>query len=310
MTDASRDAWPALPLDEWRDSCATLHMWTQVVGKVRLALSPPINHWWHVALYVTARGLTTSPMPHGPRTFQIDFDFIDHVLRIEASDGAARAFPLAPYPVSGFYHKLMDALDALDLGVRILPRPVEVVEAIPFEEDDVHAAYDPDYANRFWRILASSARVMREFRGGFLGKASPVHFFWGSFDQAVTLFSGRAAPPHPGGFPNLADRVAREAYSRECSSAGFWPGNGAPAIDAPAFYAYAYPEPPGYPDHPVRPGEAFYSPDMREFVLPYEAVRTAADPAATLRAFLDSTYEAAAERGGWDRPALERRTAG
>lgn len=308
MNDAVGAAWPALPLDAWRDSCTTLHMWTQVVGKIRLATAPPLNHWWHIALYLTARGLTTSPMPHGARTFQIDFDFVDHALRIQASDGASRAFALAPYPVSEFYRKLMDALDELGLGVRILPRPVEVVEAIPFQEDDVHAAYDPEYVQRFWRILASAGRVMAEFRGRFLGKASPVHFFWGSFDQAVTLFSGRTAPRHPGGMPNLADWVAREAYSHECSSAGFWPGNGAPAIDDPAFYAYAYPEPPSYPDYPVRPDAAFYSPDLREFVLPYEAVRTSADPGAMLREFLDSTYEAAAELGRWDRAALERQS--
>ncbi len=307
MTDkADLRPWPELPLWAWRDSCTTLHLWTQVVGKIRLASSPAVNHWWHVALYLSARGLTTSPMPHGGRTFQIDFDFVDHVLRIEASDGARAFFPLRSYPVSEFYRKLMASLDSLGLDVPIWTRPVEMTEVIPFEQDDAHAAYDPDYVRRFWRILASSDQVLKKFRGRFLGKASPVHFFWGGFDQALTFFSGRRAPLHPGGMPNLPDRVPREAYSHECSSMGFWPGNGAPAIDEPAFYAYAYPEPEAYADAPVRPKQAFYSSEMKEFILLHEDVRRAEDPSAALMEFLASTFEAAATLGDWDRAELER----
>ena len=299
--------WPELPLDAWRDSCDTLHMWTQVVGKVRLATAPHVNHWWQVPLYVTPRGLTTSMMCHGPATFRIDFDFQDHVLRIETGAGASESFPLAAYPVAEFYERVTASLARLGLDIPIWPHPVEVVEAIPFDEDSAHAAYDPAAVRRFLRVLQHADRALHEHRSRFLGKASPVHFFWGSFDLALTFFSGRTAPPHPGGIPHLADRVAREAYSHECSSAGFWPGNGAPAIDAPAFYAYAYPEPDGYAAAAVRPAEAFFSADMGEYILPYGAVRRAEDPEAMLREFFSSTYEAAAELGGWDREALERR---
>ncbi|HKK08109.1 MAG TPA: DUF5996 family protein [Gemmatimonadota bacterium] len=300
------EPWPDLPQEAWRESCETLHMWTQIVGKIRLAAAPHVNHWWQVPLYVTPRGLTTSTMHHGRTAFRIDFDFHDHALQLETSEGAREAFPLGAYTVAEFYARIVEALARLELEVPIWPHPVEVVEAIPFEEDTAHAAYDPEAVRRFWRILLHADRALHEHRSGFLGKASPVHFFWGSFDMALTFFSGRTAPPHPGGVPHLADRVAREAYSHECASAGFWPGNGAPAIDAPAFYAYAYPEPEGYAAAAVRPAEAFYSDEMREFVLPYDAVRRAEDPEGMLRAFFSSTYGAAADLGGWDREALER----
>jgi len=306
MTPTS-EAWPELPLDAWRESCDTLHMWTQVVGKVRLACTPSVNHWWQVPLYVTPRGLTTSAMFHELRTFRIDFDFVDHRLRVETSDGESGAFRLGSYPVAEFYDRVMRSLEGLGLDVHIWPHPVEVVDAIPFDQDTAHASYAPEYVRRFWTALVRADLALREHRSFFLGKASPVHFFWGSFDLAMTFFSGRTAPPHPGGVPNLADWVAREAYSHECASAGFWPGNGAPAIDAPAFYAYAYPEPEGFGAAATRPAEAFYSPEMGEYILPYEAVRTSGDPEGMVRDFWRSTYEAAAELGAWDRAALERR---
>ena len=298
------DDWPALPLDSWRDTYATLHMWTQIVGKTRLALAPMENHWWQVVLYVTARGLTTSPMPSGPGALEVEFDFLDHQLYVRDSRGAARAIPLVPRPVADFYAAYMDTLRSLGHAVRIRPVPVEVETAIPFAEDREHASYDPDAAQRWWRIVARTDRVLKRFRGGFLGKASPVHFFWGSFDLATTRFSGRRAPRHPGGAPNCPDRVMVEAYSHECSSCGFWPGGG--AIAEPAFYAYAYPEPDGYRDRRLRPAGAFYDRDVREFILPYEAVRRAAAPDAALLEFLQSAYEAAADLGRWDRAALER----
>lgn len=302
-TRSHAELWPELPLDAWRDTCATLQLWTQVVGKVRLAQTPWLNHSWHIALYLTARGLTTSPIPHGGRTFQIDFDFIDHRLAIDTSDGRRWDMALQPQPVAEFYAAVMAALASLGLPVTIDEHPNEVAEAIPFSKDHVHTAYDPDYANRFWRVLVQADRVFRDFRTRFIGKCSPVHFFWGSFDLAVTRFSGRPAPPHPGGVPNLPDEVAREAYSHEVSSAGFWPGGG--AIDGAAFYSYAYPEPAGYRTAPVRPAAAFFSQDMQEFILPYEAVRTADAPEAALLEFLQSTYEAAADRAQWDRAALD-----
>lgn len=298
------ERWPALPLDEWQPTYATLHMLTQIVGKVRLARAPMVNHWWQVPLYVTARGLTTSPIPEGGRTFQFDFDFVDHRLVLQSDDGGRREVALESKPVARYYEEVTAALAALGLDVRIWPHPVEVEDPIPFPEDRSHATYEPEQAWRFWRVLVQADRVLTEFRGRFLGKCSPVHFFWGSFDLAVTRFSGRAAPPHPGGIPHLADWVTREAYSRECSSAGFWPGGG--PIPEPVFYAYAYPEPEGFAEWPVRPAQAFYSPEMREFVLPYEPVRTAPDPDAVLLEFLQSSYEAAAERGGWAREELER----
>jgi hypothetical protein len=295
--------WPALPLEGWADTCATLHMWTQIVGKVRLRESAPINHGWHSTLYVTARGLTTSPIPHGHRLFQIDFDFIDHTLVIEVSDGRTARVPLEPQTVAVFYRRVMDALAGLDIDVRIYAKPNEVADPIPFDRDEVHRAYDRAAVNRFWHVLVQNDRVFKRFRSGFLGKCSPVHLFWGALDLAVTRFSGRTAPPHPGGIPNLPDRVTREAYSHEVSSAGFWAGGG--AIAYPAYYSYAYPEPPGFASAAVGPREAFYSTDLHEFILPYDVVRTSADPDRVLLEFLQSTYVAAADRARWDRAALE-----
>jgi Family of unknown function (DUF5996) len=300
---SDREVWPELPYERWRDSCVTLQLWTQIIGKIRLSLTPWLNHSWHVTLYVTARGLTTSPIPFGTRIFQIDFDFIDHQLRIETSDGAQRQLPLRPQPVADFYAAVIAALAELGLTVSINEWPNEMPAPIRFSEDRTHAAYDPESAQRFWKILVQADRVFKLFRTGFLGKCSPVHFFWGSFDLAVTRFSGRRAPLHPGGAPHLADEVVREAYSHEVSSAGFWPGGG--AIEYPAFYAYAYPEPAGFATAAIRPDAAFYSQELREFLLPYDAVRTANGPDEALLAFLQSTYEAAANEGGWDRVALE-----
>jgi hypothetical protein len=292
------DAWPRLDFPEVRDTLETLHMWTQVVGKIRLALAPPVNHWWHVALYLTARGLTTSPMPHGSRLFQIDFDFIDDALLIRTWDGATRRLALEQRSVADFHAELMATLRQMDLEVSIWSRPVEVMEAIPFEEDHVHDRYDPDHARRIWRAMAQSVRVFERFRGEFSGKSSPVHFFWGSFDLAVTRFSGRDAPEHPGGFPNLGDRVTREAYSRELTSAGWWPGN--EAYPAPAFYAYAYPTPEGLAGAAVEPEQAFFHEALGEFLLPYDAVRGSDDPDGDLLRFLRGTHEAAARLGDWE----------
>lgn len=299
-----RDNWPSLHLSEWKDTCETLHMWTQVVGKVRLARAPFVNHSWHVPLYVTPRGLTTSTIPHEEKSFAIEFDFTDHRLVIEDSGGEREALDLVPQTVAAFYRKLTRTLEEMGLGVKIWTRPVEVEQAIPFDEDEVHAAYDAAAVERFHRLLLSVDEVLQEFRGRFVGKCSPVHFFWGSFDMAVTRFSGRAAPEHPGGVPNLADRIVKEAYSQEVSSAGWWPGGG--AHDSSAFYSYAYPEPAGFRDAVIRPQAAFYSESLREFVLPYEAVRTADDRKGTLMDFLETTYVAAAEKGNWDRGRLER----
>jgi hypothetical protein len=304
MTHA--EEWPSLPLSEWRETCATLHLWTQVIGKIRLKQAPLINHWWEVPLYVTSRGLNTSPIPYGARSFQIDFDFIDHRLTIGTSDGATDTLPLRPRTVADFYAEIMQRLKALGLDVRIWTTPVEIPDPIPFEQDRQHGAYDPDYANRFWRVLVQADRVFTAFRARFIGKASPVHFFWGSFDLAVTRFSGRRAPPHPGA-PNVADRVTREAYSHEVSSCGFWPGGA--GLEQPVFYSYAYGEPAGFKDAAVRPKGAFYARDFGEFVLPYDEVREAAAPDETLLDFLQSTYEAAADAARWDRTALERAAA-
>jgi hypothetical protein len=292
-----------LPTAAWHDSYATLHLWTQIVGKIRLTRTPWLNHSWHVALYVTPRGLTTSPVPDGTRTFQIDFDFIDHFLRISTSDGAERRFTLPGKSVASFYAATMVTLTELDISVTIDEMPNELPDPVRFSEDNFHASYDPDAIRRFLQILVNCDRVFKQFRTGFLGKASPVHFFWGSFDLAVTRFSGRRAPRHPGGVPNLPDAVAHEAYSHEESSAGFWPGSG--AVDYPAFYSYAYPEPPGYRAARVRPDAAFFSEPLGEFILPYDAVRTADDPDQALLDFLQSTYEAAAISAKWDRDALE-----
>ncbi|HZV98663.1 MAG TPA: DUF5996 family protein [Methylophilaceae bacterium] len=304
MNASSSGHWPDLAFDKWQDTYATLHMWTQIVGKIRLVQTPWVNHSWHVSYYVTARGLTTSPIPYGERTFQIDFDFIDHQLLIQTSHGAVKTMELRPQSVADFYNSLMATLDDLGLKVRINTTPNEVEEAIPFETDHVHKSYDAEYANRFWRVLVQADRVFKQFRAGFIGKCSPVHFFWGSFDLAVTRFSGRPAPAHPGGVPHFPDWVAREAYSHEVSSCGFWPGGG--PVPYPIFYAYAYPEPPRFSAASVHPEGAVYNPALREFILPYDAVRLAASPDTTLLQFLQSSYEAAANLNSWDRAALER----
>jgi uncharacterized protein DUF5996 len=301
---ANLNPWPSLPLEAWSDTYATLHLWTQIVGKIRLAQCPWINHSWHVTLYVTARGLTTSVIPYHARIFQIDFDFIDHQLTVLSSDGRSGGFPLCPQSVAVFSRRLMEEMEKLDLIVKILGKPCEVLDPIPFDRDERHCAYDPDYVTRFWHILVQADRVFKIFRARFIGKCSPVHFFWGAPDLAVTRFSGRLAPRHPGGIPNLPDRVTQEAYSHELSSCGFWPGGG--PIPYPAFYAYAYPEPEGFPAAPVKPGTAFYSTEFREFILPYDAVRQAESPDHALLTFLQTTYEAAATLGKWDRAALER----
>jgi hypothetical protein len=298
-----REAWPDLPYSAWADTCSTLHLWTQIVGKIRLAFTPWLNHSWHVPFYVTARGLTTSPIPWRDRSFEIDFDFRDHLLDISVSDGARKQIPLAPRPVAEFYALVMAALAELGIRVEINELPSEIAGAVRFSQDRIHHSYDADYAGRFWRVLLDVDRVLKQFRTGFIGKSSPVHFFWGSFDIAVTRFSGRRAPPHPGGAPGLSDVVMREAYSHEVSSAGFWPGGG--ATDYAAFYSYAYPEPAGFRTSRVAPDGAVYNAAIGEFLLPYEAVRAAPDPHAALLAFLQSTYAAAADAGKWDRAALE-----
>jgi energy-converting hydrogenase Eha subunit F len=304
MTQSAAHAdWPAIPYEDWAETAATLHMWTQIVGKVRMALTPPVNHWWHVPLYVSGRGLTTSPIPWKGRSFEIAFDFIDHRLEVICSDGRTEVLPLKPQSVAEVYAWLMAALGRLGITVKIWTTPCEVPDPIPFEQDETHRSYDPEAAQRFWRALVQADRVLKLFRGRFLGKASPTHFFWGSFDLASTRFSGRHAPPHPGS-EILPASVSQEAYSHEVWSAGFWPG--APGIE-PLFYAYAYPEPPGFRDAVGRPGSARYDAALGEFVLPYEAVRRAHAPDFALLIFLQSTYEAAADLGGWPRAALERR---
>jgi hypothetical protein len=296
--------WPELPLAGWIDTRDTLHRWLQIVGKIRLRLTPPINHSWHTTLYLTARGLTTSPIPHGTRSFHIDLDFVAHRLHIAAIDGASGGFALEPQSVAMFYTRLMDELARMGLPVSIFTRPNELPDATPFPDDEQHRSYDSDAAHRFWRALSQADRVLKTFRTGFVGKCSPVHLFWGAMDLAVTRVSGRTAPAHPGGIPNLPDRVTREAYSHEVSSCGFWSGTS--PVDFPAFYAYAYPQPEGFATADVLPDGAFYSKDFGEFILPYEAVRTSADPDRALLAFLQSTYAAAADLAKWDRAALER----
>jgi len=303
-TAAQSTVWPSLPLSAWAETCQALHLWTQVVGKVRCAQCLWVNHSWHVALYVTARGLTTSPIPHGTRTFQLDFDFIAHRLVLQSSDGGVGGFALEPQSVAAFYWQLMHELDQLGLHVDIYRCSNELPEPVYFDRDEAPRPYDREYANRYWQVLVQADRVLKGFRARFLGKCSPVDYFWGSPDLAVTRFSGRPAPPHPGGIPHLPDWITRDAYSHEVSSAGFWAGGG-PVPDA-AFYSYAYPEPAGFAEATVRPAAAYYHPELREFVLPYEAVRTAADPDAMLLAFLQSTYVAAANLGHWDRASLER----
>ncbi|PYR60110.1 MAG: hypothetical protein DMF91_13040 [Acidobacteria bacterium] len=296
--------WPLLPVAAWADTYATLHMWSQVVGKVRLALAPPVNHWWHVTLYVTARGLTTSPIPYRGGAFEMAFDFIDHRLTIETSEGTRKDIALVPRSVADFYQLVMTALRDLGIQVRIWPMPVEVPSPIRFDRDTQHGSYEAEAANRFWRVLLQADAVLKEFRSRFIGKCSPVHFFWGSFDLAVTRFNGR-----PTNAKADADPITREAYSHELTSVGFWPGTlaqGASAIDA-AFYAYASPEPPGYKSARAGPAGAFYSPDLNIFILRYDDVRGAASPREALLDFLQTTYEVGADLGKWDRPALERK---
>jgi hypothetical protein len=293
------DVWPELPYAAWKDTRDTLHMWTQVVGKVRLALTPAINHWWNVPLYVSARGLTTTSMPYGERWVDMEFDFVDHILRIRVSDGEERRVELEPRSVADFYAETMAVLHAAGIDVNVWSTPVEVPDPIPFEQNHGHRSYDRDFVQRFWRILAQTEKVFTTFRGGFLGKCSPVHFFWGSFDLAVTRFSGRPAPPRPD-----ADVITREAYSHEVSSVGWWPGD--TRLEAPSFYSYASPEPGGFRTAHVRPDAAYYNQPLGGFYLPYDAVREAADPAAALLTFCEDTYAAAAGLGGWDRASLER----
>jgi hypothetical protein len=295
------EALPALPFDSWKDTLGALHMWAQIVGKVRLKLCPLVNHWWNVPFYVTARGMTTSPMPYQQRAIEVHFDFIDHRLSIESSDGRVVSMALAPQSVADFYKRFMAALGELGVNVPIWTVPCELPNPTRFEQDYAHASYDAEAAHKFWRIVVWVDEIFKEFRGGFQGKASPVHFFWGSFDLAVTRFSGRPAPARPG-----ADSITREAYSHEVSSAGFWPGGG--DITGPAFYSYAAPEPVGFAEGRVLPQAAFYHPQMKEFLLMYDDVRAAASPKAALMEFLQSTYDAAADLGKWDRKSLERQT--
>jgi len=295
------EIWPVLPLEAWKDTYATLHLWTQIIGKIRLKLAPHANHWWNVTLYVTSRGLTTSPIPYGTRIFQMDFDFLDHKLYITTNSGDMRTVELRPRTVADFYLATVSALSSLDIKVTIWTTPVEIPDRTPFELDETHKSYDPEYVRRCWKILVQADRVFKTFRCSCIGKISPVHFFWGAFDLAVTRFSGRRAPGHPGG-PNVARFVMLEAYSHEVSSAGFWPGAG---LGMPAFYAYAYPEPEAYRKYRVQPADAFYHTGMKEFILPYDSVRLADDPDRELTEFLHSTYEAAAVTGKWDRAVLD-----
>jgi hypothetical protein len=296
---SDKEMLPTLPFDSWKDTLATLHMWAQIVGKVRLKLCPLVNHWWNVPFYITARGMTTSLMPYERRALEVEFDFIEHKILIETSEGRVVTMTMEPQSVADFYRKFMATLGELGVSVNIWTMPCEVLNPTPFEKDYVHAAYDPEAAHKFWRMLVWVDQIFKEFRAGFQGKVSPVHFFWGSFDLAVTRFSGRPAPERPG-----ADSITREAYSHEVSSAGFWPGGG--EIKGPAFYSYAAPEPPGFAEQRVRPQAAFYHPQMKEFLLMYDDVRTAASPKDALMEFLQSTYNAAADLGKWDRKSLER----
>jgi hypothetical protein len=308
--ESKTERWPRLYLDDWSATQTTLHRWAQILGKTRLALSPMQNHWWQVALYVTARGLTTSPIPTGRAAFEAEFDFIDHALVIRTSEGETGIVPLVARSVADFYADYMSVLRSLGIDVRIGPVPSEMSDTMRFPEDRVHASYDGEAVQHCWQVLVHADRALKEFRGGFLGKSSPSHFWWGGFDISCTRFSGRKAPQHPGGIPNLPDRVTREAYSHECISAGWWPGTVGSPVAEPAFYAYSYPEPPGCDVAPIKPATAYYHPAMHEWILPYESVRTSATPERDLREFLESTYEAAADLGKWDRAALERRDRG
>lgn len=301
MTAPAATNWPSLRVSDWTATRDTLHMWTQIVGKIRMAHAPLVNHWWQVTLYVSPRGLTTSTIPYRSGAFEIEFDFVGHRLEVRSSDGGVRGFPLRPMAVAEFYAQVRHTLDGLGIEAPIHPHPNEVEPAIPFAEDHDHASYDGEAATLFWRQLLQANRVMGEFRSHFVGKVSPVHFFWGAMDLACTRFSGRVAPPHPGGAPNCGDWVMVEGYSRELSSCGFWPGGG----EEGAFYAYAYPEPEGFADRQVGPESAYFSPEFKQFLLPYEAVRSAPDPDRAVAEFLHTTYEAAAVLGEWDRAALE-----
>lgn len=296
---AQQESWPSLPLEAWAETCATLHMWTQIVGKIRLAQTPLVNHWWNVPLYVSPRGLTTTAMPYEDILFEMEFDFLDHKLRINCSNGSHNAVALEPKSVAVFYEQTMKALRDMGLKIQIWKMPVEIPDPIPFDEDEIHKSYDPEYAYRCWRVLSHSDKLFQEFRSRFIGKCSPVHFFWGSFDLAVTRFSGRLAPPRPD-----ADVITREAYSHEVISHGWWPGQG--PLGKAAFYSYTAPAPKGLADAKIEPANAFYSKDMSEFLLLYDDVRTAEDPDQSLLQFLQSTYEAGADLAGWDRAALER----
>ena len=299
-TEQNTDVWPRLRVDDWTDTRNTLHMWLQIVGKLRLDHAPFLNHWWQVTLYVSPRGLTTSLMPYQSEGFDIQFDFIDHMLAINTTSGSSRHVDLQPMPVAEFHHKIFGALDELGIQAKISAGPNEVDPAVPFAEDHEHASYDAEAVHLFWRQLLQANRVMSQFRSRYVGKSSPVHFFWGAMDLACTRFSGRPAPKHPGGAPNLGDWVMVEGYSRELSSCGFWPGG-----QEGGFYAYAYPEPDGFSDRQVTPDAAYYDSDEGEFILPYEAIRTAADPDRTVLDFLQTSYEAAADLANWDRDALE-----
>lgn len=299
------NSWPDLPFAQWRDTLETLHRWTQIVGKTRMSHTPMQNHWWNATLYITSRGLGTSTMPEAARNFEVDFDFTDHSLVIRVSDGASRTISLRPVSVAEFYGEYIDSLESLGIRPRIYPVPMELPDTLRFDEDHTHSSYDPDSANRCWQALSQIDRVFKIFRGGFLGKSSPSHFWWGSFDLSCTRFSGKRAPTHPGGVPNCPDYVTIEAYSHECISVGWWPGS-AGGLEEPAFYAYAYPEPHGCSNAPIDPPEGYYHTGMHEWVLPYDAVRRAADPDSMLLSFCQSTYAAAANLGGWDRAALER----
>ncbi len=304
MAQETASTWPKLPLAAWRDTYATLHRWMQIVGKTRLSLAPMQNHWWNATLYLTPRGLGTSAMPAGDRAIDVEFDFVDHQLVLRTSDRPPMTLALTAKPVAAFYREYLDALAALDVHPYLWPVPVEVADTLRFDEDQIHRSYDPDAANRCWRALAQADRVFKIFRGRFLGKSSPSHFWWGSFDLACTRFSGRRAPTHPGGVPNCPDYVTREAYSHECISVGWWPGSEG-SVEEPAFYAYAYPEPTGCPAASIAPAGAYYHTGLHEWILPYERVRTAADPDAAVLAFCESTYTTAATLGGWDH-SLER----
>jgi hypothetical protein len=301
----TQENWPELPFASWSDTLNTLHRWTQIVGKTRMSHSPMQNHWWHATLYVTPRGLSTSSVPHGERSFDIEFDFIEHALGVRVSDGRTRSIPLRRMSVADFYHEYIGVLESLGIDADIYPAPNEMADNLRFEDDRVHASYDPDAVSRCWRVLSHADRLFKIMRGPYLGKSSPSHFWCGGFDLSFTRFSGRRAPTHPGGVPNCPDYVQVEAYSHECMSVGWWPGSPG-GLEEPAFYAYVYPEPPGCPEAPIRPAEARYDMGMREWILPYEAVRKSSDPDSLVLSFCAATYEAAASLGKWNREALER----